>query len=147
MGYGVDLICKIIATAVAASREAVKQLKSFDESDLDIDDALEETVESKSLNAIVNHLSTNFPHIKFKSKENVIFLKFSLMIFIKLFNFQIKSNKSKYQFPIDENQFPIDENQFPIDENAKEILIECANSIDDKHKLLLNEITQSEVYF
>ena len=133
MGYGVDLICKIIATAVAASREAVKQLKSFDESDLDIDDALEETVESKSLNAIVNHLSTNFPHIKFKSKENVIFLKFSLMIFIKLFNFQIKSNKS--------------ENQFPIDENAKEILIECANSIDDKHKLLLNEITQSEVYF
>jgi hypothetical protein len=63
-----NLICKIVATAVAASREAAKQLKY----DLD-DDVLKDTVESKSLKIIIGYLRKSFRGITYisKDKENV----------------------------------------------------------------------------
>ena len=85
MENGVNLLCKIVARAVEASRAAANLLKNLEEDEFDIYGASKDTVESKSLNTIVDHLSANFPDIKFKSKKNVGLLKFSLMIFIQFF--------------------------------------------------------------
>jgi hypothetical protein len=59
-----NLICKIVATAVAASSEAAKQLKNAN-------DASKDTVESKSLKIINGFLHKSFPGIKCISKQKV----------------------------------------------------------------------------
>jgi hypothetical protein len=73
MENGVNLICEIVATAVAASREAAKQLKYDLDDDDDDDDVLKDTVESKSLKIIIGYLRKSFRGITYisKDKENV----------------------------------------------------------------------------
>jgi Tfp pilus assembly PilM family ATPase len=73
-----NLICKIVATAVAASREAAKQLKYDLDDDDDDDDVLKDTVESKSLKIIIDYLCTSYPRIKYISKGNVSFFYLKL---------------------------------------------------------------------
>jgi len=133
MENGVNLICEIVATAVAASREAAKQLKYDLDDDDDDDDVLKDTVESKSLKIIIDYLCTSYPGIKYISKGNVSFFLLKIKKNIKIIlNFQILR-------PAVNNKIT------PKDEIAELALVKCTNSLEAKQRLFLNEITESEV--
>jgi hypothetical protein len=132
MENGVNLICEIVATAVAASRDAAKQLK-YDLDDNDDDDVLKDTVESKSLKIIIDNLCTSFPKIKYISKGNVSCFLPRIKKNIKIIlNFQILR-------PTVNNKIT------PKDEIAELALVKSTNSLETKQRLFLNEITESEV--
>lgn len=70
---GIDLICHIVTTIVAASKAAAEQVRNL-KNEPSNDSKYEDTVELKSLKTIVDYLFAEFPTIKgknIKSKKKV----------------------------------------------------------------------------